>query len=147
MLSLLIAGAASLETQLIALDRRIQVAMVANQSSFLRSAIAADFCFTHADGLTESKADVIRTAARTPRYYLRRDVLKARAEVHGKLALVFGSLDVASGPTPTDPPDAKPVCYALNYIHVFVKRQDRWQLRSHRTTKMIKPQGLCAPAS
>lgn len=48
--------------QLIALDRRIEAAMVADERPALRRCIAKDFRFTDADGSIETKADVLRTA-------------------------------------------------------------------------------------
>jgi hypothetical protein len=131
--------------QLVALDRRIQAAMVADDGSILRRYIAKDFRFTHADGTVETKADVLRIAAARPRSYLRRRVVHAGAEIHGRFGLVFGSLDVATGPTRQDPPDTRVVCYALNYMHTYEKRDGRWQLLSHRTTKMTRPERPCAP--
>lgn len=139
----LLAQAGATGDELIALDRRIQAAMVANDIEVLRRSLADDLRFTHSDGAVESKADIMRAAALRPRYYLRRNVVHAAAELHGSFALVFGSLDVASGLMPGDPPTSKPVCYALNYVHVFEKRDGRWQLLSHRTTELTKPERAC----
>jgi hypothetical protein len=132
----------SLEQQLVALDRRIQQAMVAGDTAFLSRALTHDFRFTHSTGPVQDKADIVGNAARHS--YLRRDVLNPVAEVHGKIALVLAGLDVASGPRPTDPATTRgPTCYALNYVHLFVERAGRWQLLSHRTTEMTKRPAPC----
>jgi hypothetical protein len=133
--------------KLVALDRRIEAAMVANDRSVLRRSIAPDFRFTHADGSVETKEDVLRSAALKPAYYLRRDVITAAAELHGSFALVFGTLEVASGATAEDPSGTRAVCYTLNYVHAFGMRHGRWRLLSHRTTEMTKPVRPCTPAS
>ena len=133
--------------ELVALDRRIQTAMVQNQTSVLSRSIADNFRFTHDDGFVETKADVLRSASLMPRYYLRRVVLKSVAEAYGNFGLVIGSLDVASGPAAGDPPETRAACYTLNYVHVYVKRVGRWQLLSHRTTEMTRLPRACAPAS
>lgn len=130
--------------ELIALDRRIQAAMVTNNLPVLRRMIADDFRFEHSDGTTERKADVLKAAALNPRYYLRRKVVQAEAEVHGSFGLVFARLEVASGADPADAHEHKAVCYALSYVHVFRKRHRQWQLLSHRTTALIKPERPCA---
>src|SRR5690242_15194504 len=111
LLLILAASTAPAEDELVAVDRRIQAAMVSNEAFVLRRYIADDFRFTHANGFVETKADVLRTAALKPQYYIRRRVVRAASEVYGRFGLVVGSLDVASGPTPEDPPSAQAVCY------------------------------------
>lgn len=144
---LLFFTAALTANQLIALDRRIQMAMVADERPVLRHYIAKDFRFTHADGSIETKADVLRTAAMRPRFYLRRRVVHASAKVHDRIGLVFGSLDVASGSTPEDPPGTQAVCYSLNYVHTYQMWHGRWQLIRHRTTEITQPERPCSPAN
>lgn len=134
------------EQALIALDRQIQAAMVANDARLLSQKLADDFRFTHGNGSVQDKAAVLRAAAAKPRYYLRRDVISPIAEVHGDIGLVIGNLDVASGPTLREPTRA-PVCYALNYVHLYKKRDGRWQLLAHRTTETTKPSGPCPDGS
>lgn len=143
----LAAQIAATTNDLVALDRRIQAAMVANDMRFLRRSIADDFRFIHSDGTTERKVDILKSAALKPRYYLRRDVLRAEADVYRTFALVFGNLDIASGAGPTDPPGTQAVCYELDYVHLFVKRHRRWQLLSHRTTEITRPEHPCPPSS
>ena len=140
-------AATIVSAELIALDRRIQAAMVTNDISTLRRTMADDFKFRHSDGTVERKTDVLKAAALKPRYYLRRDVLHAEAEVYGSFALIFGTLDVASGAYGADAHESEAVCYALNYVHVFRKRQRRWQLLSHRTTAITQPERPCSVAS
>lgn len=146
MLLFMLAAMAGPEDKLIALDRRIQAAMVANDVSVLKRSIADDFRFTHSDGSVETKADLLRTAALKPRYYLRRRVLSAKAEVHERLGFVFGILDVASGPRPEDAQGTSAVCYRLNYVHAFERRGGTWRLTSHSTTKMTQPERPCITA-
>lgn len=128
--------------ELLTLDRRIQAAMVSDDAPFLARALADEFRFTHSDGRVQTKVDVIREAASTPRRYLRREVLNPVAEIHGNVALVLGSLDVASAANP-ERTQAKAICYTLNYVHLFVRRSGRWQLLSHRTTEMTKQPAPC----
>jgi hypothetical protein len=143
MLSVLVAAADSAADQPVSLDRRIQAAMVTNDTKVLSAAIADDFRFAHADGSVETKSDVIRTSAARTRYYLRRKVLAAAAHVRGRVATVSGTLDVASGRLPGDPPGLWAMCYTLTYVHVYTRRSNRWQLLSHRTTAMTIPEHPC----
>lgn len=129
--------------ELIALDRQIQHAMVAGDQVFLSQTLSDDFRFTHADGNVESKTDIIRLAGRQPRYFLRRDVLSPTVERHGSIALVLGTMDIASGPVAQEPDDAK-FCYALNFVHLFVMRRGRWQMVSHRTMQITKAEAACS---
>lgn len=131
--------------KLITLDRDVQQAMVRGNVSFLSRALARDFKFTHADGFVQTKSDVIRLARRTPRYYLRRDVIDPTVELHGSVALVLGNLDVASGPEAKESGN-QAYCYSLDYVHLFSRRAGQWQLLSHRTTKMTKSPVPCPNA-
>ena len=121
---------------LISLDRKVQAAMVADDAVSLSRDLAADFRFTHFGGEVQTKRDVVRTAATKQGDYVSRDVLHPVAELHGNVGLVLGSLNVVSGRT-------KPVCYALNYVHLFVWHAGRWQMVSHRTTEMTMPPAPC----
>lgn len=139
-----LAAAATAQSELVLLDRRIQAAMVVNDTEILSAAIADDFRFVHADGSVETKRDVMRTAAARPRYYLRRDVISAAAEIKGRVAVVSGTLNVASGSVPGDPPGVTAICYTLTYVHTYKKRSGRWQMRSHSTTAINVPEHPCA---
>ena len=121
---------------LISLDREVQAAMVADDATVLSRDLRADFRFTHFGGEVETKKDVVRTAARKQGDFVSRDVLHPVAEVHGNVGLVLGSLNVMSGHT-------KPICYTLNYVHLYLWRAGQWQMVSHRTTEMTKPPAPC----
>ena len=128
---------------LIFLDKRIQQAMVAGDTDLLSRALSPDFQFRHSDGSIETKADVLRSASRSPKYYLNREVRDAKAEVHGSAAIVRAILSVKTGPENGATGNSGPVCYALKYVHAFVRRDRRWQLVSHSTTSIIEPERAC----
>lgn len=126
--------------ELLTLDRQWQEAVVAGDVKFIENRTADDFVFTHGGGtMIDTKADWVRRTKQVPQRQLQRKASKQSVEIHGDVAMVFGRLDVRAI-TKTDSP---PVCYALEYVHLYARRKGQWMFLSHRTTQGIGTLHAC----
>lgn len=126
--------------ELLTLDRQWQEAVVAGDVKFIENRTADDFVFTHGGGtMIDTKADWVRRTKQVPQRQLQRKASKQSVEIHGDVAMVFGRLDVRAI-TKTDSP---PVCYALEYVHLYARRKGQWMFLSHRTTQGVGTAGPC----
>ena len=120
--------------ELLSLDRQWQEAVVAGDVKFIGMRTADDFVFTHGGGtMVDTKADWVRRTKQVPQKQLQRKASNQTVEIHGDIAMVFGRLDVRAI-TKTDSP---PVCYALEYVHLYARRKGQWMFLSHRTTQGV----------
>lgn len=126
--------------ELLTLDRQWQEAVVAGDLKFIEKRTADDFVFTHGGGtMVDTKADWVRRTKQVPQRQLQRKASNQTVEIHGNIALVFGRLDVRAI-TKTDAP---PVCYALEYVHLYARQKGQWMFLSHRTTQGVVAAHQC----
>ncbi len=132
------------ETELIALDRQIQEALVSGDAKIIERYVGDDLVFTHGflEGGTETKQNLLDNAKKETRFYLYRKVSAQTVEMHGKVALLLGRLDVRRQPLEKNN-ETEQMCYALNYVHLYEWRKGRWQFLSHRSAQMIEPSKPC----
>lgn len=120
--------------ELLTFDRQWQEAVVAGDVKFIEKRTADDFVFTHGGGTrADTKADWVSRTKQVPQRQLQRKASNQTVEIHGDIAMVFGRLDVRAI-TQTGTP---PVCYALEYVHLYARRKGQWMFLSHRTTQGI----------
>jgi ketosteroid isomerase-like protein len=127
--------------ELLNLDRQWQEAVTTGDAKFIEEWTGDDLVFTHSGGFTDGKADWIRRATEVPRTNLERKVSNQSLEMHGDVALVFGRLDVRA--ILTKDAARAPSCYTLEYVHLYARRNGKWQFVSHRTTSHIGETHLC----
>lgn len=132
------------ETEILEFDRRLQEAMVIGDVKLLERHLGDDFIFTHGwfEGGTETKQKLLENAKKETRFYIYRKVSSQVVEMHGKIALVLGRLDVRRQPLAKNN-ESEQMCYALNYAHLYEQRKGRWQFISHRTAQMIERSKPC----
>ena len=134
-------GSSILAADLVRFDQQWQEAVVTGDAEFIERRTADSFSFTHGGGTTiETKADWVNQAKQVPRPYLQRKASDQAVEVHGDIALVFGRLDVR---VPAHA-DSNSLCYAVQYVHLYVKQSGQWMFLSHRTTQLLEPRHPCA---
>jgi hypothetical protein len=123
------------ESDLMDLDRQLQEAVVTGNLSLIEAYAGEDLLFTHGlSGRTDKKQDWINLARGTPRQFIARKVSSQAVEIHGDAALVLGRLDVRRLPNANE---TQQMCYDLRYVHLYLKRNGRWQWVSHRTVSDI----------
>ena len=132
------------EKQIADLDRRLQEAVAIGDVGLLEQHVGEDLVFTHGwlEGGKETKRDWIDKAKKEPRLYFFRKVSSQVVEMHGNVAIVSGRLDVRGLPLAKNG-ESGPMCFAVNYVHVYVLRDQVWKFVSHRSSPMIEPAHPC----
>ena len=134
--------------EVLALEKKIEDAVVRGDVAFADSVLASDFSFVHGDAwttggkplATDDKEAFLKRIA--DKEYLVHDLDNVRTEVHGDVVITYGryvSLFV--------PPNRNAAPGRLNSIwfeRVYAKRNGRWQFLSHRTVHgpTVAPAGV-----
>jgi hypothetical protein len=106
------------------LDPAMDTAMSARDRNALESLLAADFIYTHSNGLSQDKQTFIEGVCsrdNPPRRLLG----EIAAEVHGDVAVSRGNLDVVYN-------DGRPPLL-FRYVRVYRLTEGKWRPISHRT--------------
>ena len=119
--------------EVLALERRIEDAVLRADVAFLDEVCASDFTYTHGDGWTtggavrgvDHRADWLASLAGR---YSRREVDSQQVELHGDVAITMGRVRARSGPSA-----GAPRTFSFWYVRVYALRDGRWQYLSHRT--------------
>lgn len=115
--------------ELLSINAQIDEAVVKKQMDVLEKYYADDFVFTHGTGFVEGKASWIKNVANPNTKFVSRIQDSTTVELHDDVGLVIGKIDI------TRKGKDKDVVYGIWYIRVYRKKQDRWQMISHRTTR------------
>ena len=119
--------------EVLALERRIEDAVLQADVAFLDGVCASDFTYTHGDGWTtggavrgvDHRAEWLASLAGR---YSRREVDSQQVELHGDVAITMGRVRASSGPSA-----GAPRTFSFWYVRVYALRDGRWQYLSHRT--------------
>ena len=117
----------------LALEQRIEEAVLRADVAFLDEVCADDFTYTHGDGWTTggSVLGVDRKqawlASLAGRYSLR-EVDSQQVEIHGDVAITMGRVRARSGG-----PAAGQRSFSFWYVRVYAQRDGEWKYLSHRT--------------
>jgi ketosteroid isomerase-like protein len=113
-----------------ALEQRAETATLHADAAFLQDFYASDFRFSHGTGVVANKTETLK--ALQPNFYISRDLDLTEVEPHGDVALTIGRIHVR---TTSQAPDVRE--YTVWYVRVYTRRDGRWQLLSHRTTRQV----------
>ena len=113
----------------LAANAQIDAGVIRKDIKKLELLYADDFVFTHGTGLVDSKASWLKAIQNPEVLYLKRKQDSTKVEMHGDVAIVTGRLDIEREQ------NEKVYQYGIWYVRVFVRKENRWQLISHRTTK------------
>jgi hypothetical protein len=136
--------------EILALERKIEEAVVKGDVAFAEAALSSDFHFRHGDGWTrgektggmeDDKAAFLKRIA--DKEYLVHDLDRPKIEMHGSVALTWGryvSLFVPKNRNMAVPPRLNTIWFE----RVWAKRDGKWQWLSHRTVwgPNISPAGV-----
>ena len=119
--------------EVLALEKRIEEAVLRADVAFLDEVCADDFTYTHGDGWTtggpvlgvDRKQEWLASLSGR---YSSREVDSQQVEVHGDVAITMGRVRASSG----GPPEARR-SFSFWYVRVYAQRDGRWRYLSHRT--------------
>ncbi|PYS31540.1 MAG: hypothetical protein DMG11_01060 [Acidobacteria bacterium] len=138
--------------EVLALEHKIEDAVVRGDVAFVDSVLASDFSFVHGDGWTtggkplasDDKAAFLKRVA--DKEYLVHDLDGIKTEVHGDIVITYGRYVSLYMPKPQNAiPNTTPG--RLNSVwfeRVYAKRNGQWQFLSHRTVHgpTVSPAGV-----
>ena len=121
----------------LALERKIEAAVVGGDVAFVNSVLSDDFHFVHGDGWTvggkplmeDDKAAFLKRVA--DREYAVHDLDSVKVEMHGDVAITYGRY--VSLFAPKNRAGAPAQLNSIWFERVYAKRDGRWLFLSHRT--------------
>lgn len=114
---------------LLSINAQLDEAVVKKNIEVLEKHYADDFVFTHGTGFVEGKASWIKNVANPNTQFVSRAQDSTTVELHDDVALVIGKIEI------TRKDKDKNIAYGIWYIRVYRKKNDLWQMISHRTTR------------
>jgi hypothetical protein len=135
--------------EVLALEQKIEEAIVRGDVAFVDRMTSADFSFVHGDGWThggrplmsDDKAAFLKRVA--DKEYLVHDLDQVKVEMHGDVAITSGryvSLFVPANRNAATPARLNSIWFE----RVYAKRNGQWQFLSHRTVHgpNVSPAGI-----
>jgi ketosteroid isomerase-like protein len=117
------------DAEVLTANAQIDAGVVKKDIPTLQKLYADDFVFTHGGGSVDSKASWLKNIQNPEMKFKTRVHDSTQVEMHGDVAIVFGRLDIVREQKQQN------FKYGIWYVRVFVRRDNRWQCISHRTTK------------
>lgn len=96
----------------------------------LERILADDLVYSHSTGLVETKQEYVKSMQSGNQKYASVQAMNPKVRVYGDTAVVNTRVRM-TGSTKGQPFDNQ-----LMMIHVWVKKQGRWQLVAHQTTRL-----------
>jgi hypothetical protein len=115
-------------TALMKFEKQIDEAVVNADMDFLQDAYADDFRFKHSDGKVDDKAAWLNDVEKGKGSLLSRTLDKVEVEIHDNVGVTNGILTVKR----------KNGTYKLQYVRVYIRKDDQWQMIMHRSVQDIK---------
>ena len=119
--------------EVLALEQRMEAAVLRADVAFLDDVCADDFTYTHGDGWTTGGAilGVDRRdewLASLDGRYSQREVDSQQVEIHGDVAITMGRVRARTGGAPEAQRS-----FSFWYVRVYAQRNGEWKYVSHRT--------------
>ncbi len=132
----------------LALEQKIEAAVVRGDVAFVGSVLSEDFHFVHGDGWTpggkalmeDDKAAFLKRVA--DKEYAVHDLDSVRIEMHGDVAITYGRY--VSLFVPKNRGSSPGQLNSIWFERVYAKRDGRWMFLSHRTVHgpTVSPAGV-----
>jgi uncharacterized protein (TIGR02246 family) len=139
---------ASDAADVLALEQRIEAAVVRGDVAFVSSVLSEDFHFVHGDGWTtggkalmeDDKTAFLKRVA--DKEYAVHDLDSVRVEMHGDVAITYGRY--VSLFVPKNRAGNPGQLNSIWFERVYAKRDGRWMFLSHRTVHgpTVSPAGV-----
>ena len=147
-------GPSDAASEVLALEQKIEEAIVRGDVAFVDGITSADFSFVHGDGWTQGgrplmsddKAAFLKRVA--DKEYLVHDLDQVKVEIHGDVAITSGryvSLFVPANRNASAPARLNSIWFE----RVYAKRNGQWPFLSHRTVHgpNVAPAGVDSTAA
>jgi ketosteroid isomerase-like protein len=109
------------------INRMMESAVIHKELTSLDTMYTEDFIFTHGSGNVQTKSQWLKSVGSGKAEYLSRNLDSIAVEPHGDVAVVLGRIIIHSQSASSDRR------YGIRFVRVFVLRENRWLLLSHRT--------------
>lgn len=139
--------------EVLALEQKIEDAVVRGDVTFVASVLSDDFRFIHGDAWTtggqpladDDKAAFLKRVS--AKEYLVHDLDRVQAEVHGDVVITYGRYVSLFVPQNRNATPAR--LNSIWFERVYAKRNGKWQFLSHRTVHgpTVSPAGVDPSAS
>ena len=123
------------ESAVLSLDRGFDSAILNSDTAFLERTLDSTFRFTHHDGKTQSKKELIEAVGAGRLKAKVREVADQAVESHGDIAVVTGRTHFVR-----DVPDPARRDYSVGYVRVYAIRDGDLRLLSHRSVSTTLPE-------
>ncbi len=131
------AADAAAAADVLALEQKIEAAVVRGDVAFVDGVLSADFRFVHGDGWTtggkplveDDKAAFLKRVAE--KEYLVHDLDSVKAEVHGDVVITYGRY--VSLYVPRNRSGNPGQLNSIWFERVYARRDGQWKFLSHRT--------------
>ena len=144
------ANATGAAAEVLALEQKIEAAVVKGDVAFAETILSSDFHFRHGDGwvrgektggMEDDKAAFLKRIA--DKEYLVHDLDNVKVEMHVDIAITYGryvSLFMPKNRNPNNPGSLSTIWFE----RVYAKRNGQWQFLSHRTVHgpTVSPAGV-----
>jgi Domain of unknown function (DUF4440) len=134
--------------EVLALEQKIEAAVVRGDVPFVSSVLSDDFRFVHGDGWTtggkalmeDDKAAFLKRVAE--KEYVVHDLDRVKIEMHGDVAITYGRY--VSLFMPRNRAGNPGQLNSIWFERVYAKRDGRWMFLSHRTVHgpTVAPAGI-----
>src|SRR5579863_3655334 len=134
--------------EVLALEKKIEDAVIRGDVAFVDSVLAGDFSFVHGDAWTtggkplasDDKAAFLKRVA--DKEYMVHDLDGVKTEVHGDIVITYGRY--VSLFVPQNRNAAPGRLNSIWFERVYAKRNGKWQFLSHRTVHgpTVSPAGV-----
>jgi ketosteroid isomerase-like protein len=105
-------------------------ALVAADMDALGQMMADELTFTHATGVLQTKAELMKDLASGALRYRKAEVVEQHIRIHGVIGIINGVVKFSATIAGTDRE------LNLRYTGVYVRRVGRWQLLAWQSTQM-----------
>jgi ketosteroid isomerase-like protein len=109
-----------------------KTAMLKKDAATLDKLLHSDLTYSHSDGRTETKSDVLQSIPAGKLNVEAIDFKDSTVRVFGNTAVVKGGIDIRNNV------DGKPVLLNLSVLQVWVKGSQGWQLVARQSTRLNK---------
>ena len=107
----------------------IDHSVVSKDKAALDTLYSEDFMFTHGTGHVDNKSSWLKGVLDPKTVYVSREHDSMIVERHDDIAMIYGKLTIVRQD------GDKRLKYAIKYVRVFLYRNRRWQMISHRTVQ------------